>query len=190
MIALWYLLVLAPFVAVPILWWNYRRKVAEREHVASARWGNLASAARTGATVAEDPPQPAPAVQPRYARRERLLDPVQTLLYYLLKNGLPDHEVMPQVGLAQLLDVPGTAGGGERDLRLHGLAQHRVDFVICNKALQPVAAIDLLEHEAPAALTAAPDFKSQCLAQAGIRHLRLVRTALPKRQDVRALVLG
>jgi len=98
--------------------------------------------------------------------------------------------VMPQVGLAQLLDVPGTAGGGERDLRLHGLAQHRVDFVICNKALQPVAAIDLLEHEAPAALTAAPDFKSQCLAQAGIRHLRLVRTALPKRQDVRALVLG
>ena len=189
MVALWYLLVLAPFVAIPILWWNYRRKVAEREYVAGARWESLAIAAKTG-VVAADTSQPVPAVQPRYARRERLLDPVQTLLYYLLKNGLPDHEVMPQVGLAQLLDVPGTAGGGERDLRLQGLAQHRVDFVICNKALQPVAAIDLLEHEAPAALTAAPDFKSQCLAQAGIRHLQLVRTALPKRQDVRALVLG
>ena len=189
MVALWYLLVLAPFVAIPILWWNYRRKVAEREYAAGARWESLAIAARTGAAAA-DTSQPAPAVQARYARRERLLDPVQTLLYYLLKNGLPDHEVMPRIGLAQLLDVAGMPGGGERELRLHGLAQHRVDFVICNKALQPVAVIDLVEHEAPAALTAAPDFKSQCLAQAGIRHLRLVRTALPKRQDVRALVLG
>ena len=52
------------------------------------------------------------------------------------------------------------------------------------------AMIDLLAGEAPAGLTAAPDFKTQCLAHGGIRYVRISRTALPKRQDVRSVVLG
>lgn len=189
MVAIWYLLVLAPFIAIPILWWNYRRKVAQREDLSGVRWGQLVNAATADAGTMPAAPQPLPAVQGRYVRRDRLLDPAQTVLYYLLKNGLPDHEVMPQVGLANLLERP-AAAVSEGDPGLRGLVQHQVDFVICNKAMQPIAAIDLLEHEAPAALTAAPDFKTQCLSQTGIRYLRLSRTALPKRQEVRAVVLG
>lgn len=187
--AIWYLLVLAPFIAVPILWWNYRRKVAEREDLSGARWDKLVVTAQNGesAGAGNAAGSPAPA---RYQRRSRMLDPAQTVLYYLLKNGLPDHEVMPQVGLASLLDVAAEIAGGEREQRLRGLAQHRVDFVVCNKAMQPVAAIDLIEQEAPAALTAAPDFRTQCLAHSGVRYLKLVRTALPGRNDIRALVLG
>ncbi|MBY0270895.1 MAG: DUF2726 domain-containing protein [Burkholderiales bacterium] len=188
MTAIWYLLVLAPFIAIPVLWWSYRRKVAARESVADARWQKLVSAARA------DPAAAATAVaaletRAAYLRRARTLDPVQTVLYYLLKNSLPDHEVMPQVGLACVLEVPAEISGSAREQRLNGLARHTVDFVICNKALQPVAVIDLPLQEA-AAPTPEQDFKSRSLAGADIRYLRLSRKALPKRDALRALVLG
>lgn len=185
MTAIWYLLVLAPFIAIPVLWWSYRRKAAARESMADARWQKLVSAAKA------DPAAAAPAgvleTRAAYMRRVRTLDPVQTVLYYLLKNSLPDHEVMPQAGLASVLEVPAEINGGERERRLSGLARHTADFVICNKALQPVAVIDLPLQEAP---TPAQDFKARSLAEAGVRYLRLSRKALPKRDAVRALVLG
>ena len=203
MIAIWYLLVLAPFVAIPIFWWMYRNKVRQRESESGARWEQFANAAKTGGlngatavpaaapvTAAGMVAAAAATTAPQFARRTRTLDAAQTVLYYLLKNALPDHEVMPQQTLARLLDVPADVVGTERELRVRGLALHTIDFVVCNKSLQIVAAIDLLERAPPAALTAPTDFKSRCLAQAGIRHLRLTRTALPKRDAVRALVLG
>ncbi len=180
MVAIWYLLILAPFIAIPILWWNYRRKVALREELSGIRWGQLVSTAKTP----EVPPTPLPG----YRRRERLLDAGQTLVYLLLKQGMPDHEILVSVALADLLDLP--AGSGEHEERRRQLAQHRVDFVVCSKSMQPVVAVDLLAAEAPAALTTAPEFKSQCLHQAGIRHVRLLRHALPARQEIRAQVLG
>jgi len=203
MVAIWYLLVLAPFIAVPILWWSYRNKVRQQESESGARWERFASSAKAdgldgaAAAPAATPVSAAAIVAaaaataaPQFTRRARTLDAVQTVVYYLLKTALPDHEVMPQLTLARLLDVPANVVGTERELRVRGLAQHVVDFVVCNKALQVVAAIDLLEQAPPAALMSPTDFKSQCLAQAGIRHLRLIRTALPKRDAVRALVLG
>lgn len=189
MVAIWYLLVLAPLIAIPVLWWNYRRKLAQKEESSGARWEQLVSAARTGGNGTGDSPiRPAPA--PRYLRRERLLDPAQTLAFLLLKQGLPDHEILPGVALSELLELPPDAGEAGREQRRRQLAQQRVDFVVCSKSMQPLVAVDLIEHEAPAALTAAPDFKSQCLHQAGIRHVRLLRSALPSRRDIRAHVLG
>lgn len=192
MVALWYLLVLVPPIAIVVLWWNYRRKADQREHVAGARWEQMMQATQSelagapenqsagnGAAVLATP------AAPGYTRRGRMLDPVETVVYFLLKNGLPDHEIMPHVGLASLLELSGSTAVQRRDL-----LSHRVDFVICNKAMQPVAAIDLMAHEIPAALTSAPDFKNRCLAHTGIRHIRWVRTALPKRDAVRELVLG
>lgn len=185
MVAIWYLLVLAPFIAIPILWWSYRRRIAARDSVADVRWQKLVSTANVDTLSA----QAAVAAHGGYARRPRTLDPVQTVLYYLLKNSLPDHEVMPQTGLASVLEVPGEVTGGEREQRLRSLNQHTVDFVICNKTLQPVAVIDLMQQE-PSTPTLAQDFKTRSLAQAGIRYLRLSRKALPRRDTVRALVLG
>lgn len=190
MVAIWYLLVLAPFIVIPILWWQHRRKAAERENAAGARWEKLVSAAKADSAVTQTT-MPATAVAARtgYVPRARTLDPVQTVLYYLLKNGLPDHEVMPQVVLATVLEVPAEVTGSEREQRLRSLAQHTVDFVVCNKALQPVAVIELTVHE-PSVLAPARDFKTGSLAEAGIRHLRLSRKGLPKREALRALVLG
>lgn len=96
MTAIWYLLVLAPFIVIPILWWQHRRKAAERDSIADARWQKLVSAAKADPVLTQTVTPAAPvAVRAGYARRARTLDPVQTVFYYLLKNGLPDHEVMP-----------------------------------------------------------------------------------------------
>ena len=196
MLAIWYLLMLAPLIAIAIFWWSYRRKQAARERVAGERWqhivsqaassGNDAPAATTesAAPVAAQPRAPLP-----YRCRERLLDPGETLFYFLLRTQIPEYEVLCDVSLKRLLSIA-TTSESETERLTRGLSQHAVNFVLCDKAMQPRVAIDLLAGEAPAALTAAPDFKTQCLAHGGIRYVRISRTALPKRQDVRNVVLG
>ncbi len=188
MTALWYLLVLAPFVAIPILWWGYRRKMAERDSRSDARWQEVVIKPAAN----PEPASPIAAAQPAFAVyvcRKRLLDPAQTVLYYLLKNGLPEHEVMFGAGLASLLELPAGVSDNEREQRLRALAQHTVDFVVCNKAMQVVITIDLPLHDMT---TVMPEehFKAKAFSQAGIRYLRLSRKALPKREAVRGLVLG
>lgn len=203
---IWYLLVFAPFIVIPFLWWNYRRKQKARERAAEERWKEMLSKpARTGAeaSVAATAPvsiatvasaaSPAAAAAANsvtassYRLQARVLDQSATLTYYLLRTGLPEYEVLIRVGLDRLLTP---SADGDRERRLRGLSQHAVDFLICDKAMRPMVAVDILDVEAPAALTAAPDFKTQCLAHTGIRYVRIPRNALPKRQDVRAVVLG
>ena len=199
MVMLWYLLVLAPFIALPVLWWNFRRKQAAREQVSGARWESLAKEVVTPPTVSPVPSSvpvvPATAMShlqamgASYVLRDRILDPAQKVLYYLLKSGLADYEIMAQVALSSVLSVPAGITGGEREQRLRTLARETVDFVVCDKTMKPVAVIDLLAQEVPSVLTTAADFRTQCLAQSSIRYLRLVRTALPKRDELRGLVL-
>jgi len=199
MAAIWYLLVLAPFIVIPVVWWSYRRKFVAREQIADARWQKLVNAARADPAPAEQTTAvvtavaaaaPASAAAPAgYTRKARALDPAQTVLYHLLKTSLPDHEVMAQVALPAVLEVPADAVGSAREQRLRNLTRQTVDFVICNKALLPVVAIDLPLQD-QSMQTPEQDFKTWALAQAGIRYLRLSRKALPKRDAVRILVLG
>jgi hypothetical protein len=128
------------------------------------------------------------AVSQSYRGRERLLEPADTVFYFLLRNQIPEYEVLTTVNLSRLLVISATSEI-ERERMARGLSQHAVDFVLCDKAMQPRIAIDLLAGEAPAALTAAPDFKTQCFAHSGIRYVRISRTAFPRRQDVRNVVL-
>lgn len=193
MIAIWYLLMLAPVIALPILWWSYRSKVRQQESSSGARWDQLTTAAKLDLTAVRPATAPAVAaaagVAPAsgglpYAARVRALDPAETLVYYLLRNALPDHAVMPRVALGSVLEVPAGLTGHAREQPVRALQQQVVDFLVCNKAMRPVAVIDL--RTAPAA----PDFRARCLAQTGIRYLQWARTALPKRDAVRKLVLG
>lgn len=199
MVVFWYLLILAPFIAIPVLWWNYRRKQEARERAAGERWQEMLSKparedmdppanTTTTAVASVAPPASAAAVPSLpYRARVRVLDQAETLAYYLLRTSLPEYEVLTHVGLDRLL-APTAEADRERVRR--GLSQHTVDFVLCDKTMRPLVAVDLLETEAPAALTAAPDFKTQCLAHTGIRYIRIPRNAFPKRQDVRSVVLG
>jgi len=193
MIAIWYLLMLAPLIALPILWWAYRNKVRQQESSSGARWDQLTVEAKLDLTAVRPATAPAAAavagVAPvagrlPYAARIRALDPAETLVYYLLRNALPDHAVMPHVALGRVFEVPAGLTGPAREQPVRELQQQVVDFLVCDKAMRPVAVIDL--RTAPAV----PDFRTRCLAQTGIRYLQWARTGLPKRDAVRKQVLG
>ena len=196
MLAYW-LLGLAPVVAIAYLVWAYRRKAAAKAVARSERFERLFGASAPRAATSEAPSnaregaalQPSATLSagraPSYARKQHLLNPNQTQLFQLLKSALPDHEVLARVSLAAMIEVPPAVQGREREPRLRALAQHVVDCVACSKDMQVIAAVDLV-----AGNSAEARFKSECLKAAGVRYVCVNPAALPKREEVRAWLAG
>ena len=131
MVVIWYLLMLAPVIAIAVFWWNYRRKQAARERLASERWQQLVSKAgkpekeipaeAVAAAAAAIPQKAMPSnASQSYRGRERLLEPADTLFYFLLRTQLPEYEVLTAVSLGRLL-VTGAASEQERERMARGL---------------------------------------------------------------------
>jgi len=195
LLAYW-LLGLAPVVAVAYLVWAYRKKAAAKAAARSERverlFGALPprvatadSASNAGEVAAlRSSAKPASGRAPSYARKERLLNPHQAQLFQLLKSALPDHEVLARVSLAAMIEVPPAGQGREREQRLRALAQHVVDCVVCTGDMQVIAAVDL-----EAGSSAESRFKSECLKAAGVRYVCVNPAALPGHGEVRTLLL-
>ena len=196
MLAYW-LLGLAPVVAVAYVVWAYRKKAAATAAAKSERFERLfgASTSRVAPAEAASNAGKVATLQPSatmsqgrvssYARKERLLDPHQAQLFRLLKTALPDHEVLAHVSLMAMIEVPPAVPGPEREPRLRALAQHVVDCVVCGNDMRVITAVDLA-----AGGGAESRFKSECLKAAGVRYVCVDPAALPKSEEVRALVLG
>ena len=197
------LLWLSPFVALGVIVWLYRRKTAEREAASNARLKEFLSQTPLKGAADAAPTatgaSPAPAVTPAvaaaaapspvsFAVRERMLPPPQTLLYYLLKANLSDYEVLTQVSMAAVMDVPAAIGGFERETRQRRLAAAVVDFVVCDKSFKPVAVVQCGARDGSAADGLA--FARACCESAALRWVEVVPTALPKREVIRLIVLG
>ena len=199
----WYLFLL--FAAGIILFgvWSSRKQIAAREAASKARFERMlrapaqpAAPAEPAPTAAADSPSapfaalavPAPAKAPAAVpARERFLGQAETLLYYLLKTGLPGYEVFANVSLASVISASGS--GHEREQQLRRLAQYRLDFVVCDKSMRIFAIVEM--DSAIAAVGAGEQqFKADCLKRAGIRLVRVNPAALPKREQIRALVGG
>ena len=118
------------------------------------------------------------------AARPRFLTQPETLLFYVLKAGLPDHEIFPRVSLASVLgaaeNTPPSA------LTARSPARHEIDFVICDKSMQVVAAVQLDAQPG----RQETQVVNQRLSAAGIRLVRFNPAALPRREQVRALIFG
>lgn len=200
------LLWLSPFIAIAVIVWNYRRKRAEREAASNERLKAIfnqtaedgaadtvpapsAAAVSTSAPVTSASAPGVP-VQPsmHFAVRERLLTPPQTLLYYLLKSSLSDHEVLAQVSVATIVDVPTGVSGFEREARQRRLAATVSDFVVCDKSFKAVAVVQCGVCVGSAAEALA--YARTCCESAGLRWIAVAPDALPKREAVRAVVLG
>jgi hypothetical protein len=97
------------------------------------------------------------------------------LAYLTSKAGLRDHHVFAHVQLSAL-STGGALGGA--------LAHEAVDLVICNPAMAPVAAIDIMD----AAGAPAPAAKAEHLKALGIRYLRLSVKSLPKPDEWNTLL--
>ena len=97
------------------------------------------------------------------------------LAYLTSKTGLRDHHIFAHVQLSAL-----STGGplGEP------LSHAGVDLVICNAAMAPVAAVDLID----AAGGPAPAAKTEHLRTLGIRYLRLSVKSLPRPEEWHALL--
>jgi hypothetical protein len=148
--------------------------------------GRTAASGRAAAApvAAQAPVLPAPA----YRLRERVLEKPQALAFYAIKAAVPDHEVFIGLSLADLLDVPDTLRGYDRDLRLKKLMPLVVDFAIVNKAMQLVAVIDLEDVKSTPEQREAQRAKAECLRPFPVRQLTFPRERLPRYQDIRQLL--
>jgi hypothetical protein len=198
----WYLLFFAAVVIVTgVFVWDYRRKAARRASVSRERYAQMLKADPPATTGAALPAPAAPVAQPQlasvteappdapavaYAARERLLDQPEKLIYLLLKTGLPDHEIFSKVPLTAVIEAPGT--GYDREQQLRRLARQVVDFVVCDRGMKIVAAVQLAAVGPDAVI--AQRIRSECLKSAGVRLVTIEPGALPKRSEVRAFICG
>ncbi|HEY7759524.1 MAG TPA: DUF2726 domain-containing protein [Burkholderiales bacterium] len=107
------------------------------------------------------------------------------LLYLVLRTALPDHQIFPNVRLADALQIAGQPPTPQARAQL---AQARVDFVVCNKELAVVALVDISDGN-----RADDVLKRQIEPQitaAGGRYLRVAPTAIPRPAEARSLVCG
>ena len=152
------------------------------QFLASYKRGDAAmgtSAAPTAATAAAKPPSTplaAPAAaQPGLAKRDPFVSGSTKLAYLACKTGLRDHHVFAHVQLSML------STGGAID---PAVARIGVDLLICNAAMSPVAAVDLIDA-GNAPLNAA---KADYLKALDIRYLRLSAKSLPRPDELHALL--
>lgn len=129
-----------------------------------------------------------PAAPDGLRRRARILTDTQRLLYLVLRSGLPDYPLMAHVRIVDLLDRATNDGSVEREPRLRDLLHQRLDFVVCNSDLVPVAA--LVVYESGIANVPDESAKVEALRELGIRFLRFRADSLPRPAEIRGLVLG
>ena len=132
-----------------------------------------------------EPEQPTPQA-PIYSLRPRMLTPPQTLLYLLLRTGLPDHVIFARVSLASVLDVGPALVGAAREEHTRRIASTLIDFVVADKSMQPVAIVQLAS--APINESDRSSLRALVTA-AGVRYIELDARALPKKEAIRAVVL-
>jgi hypothetical protein len=121
----------------------------------------------------------APTLKPAltsWTARKSFLAPHTKLCYLIVKAALPDHHVFCHARLADALELHSA----------HPLASSRLDIVVCNKELSPIAAIDICNQDERN--TPAEREKSERLQSAGIRYLRFTPGSIPKPAEVRDLI--
>ena len=194
LVLIYVLLALLPIAGVGYIIWDHKRKAAQREATSAGRMEELIGIAQQA--VRGEPIEPSLTPAPRepvppavtFVLRERVLSPPQTLLYYLLKTGLPDYLIVAQVPVASLLDPVPTLAAYAREEQARTFARHVVDFAILDKSTRPIAAV-IIGNAADSARGAASQMKAW-LTAVGLRYVELDAAALPRKEAVRALVLG
>lgn len=180
------LLTLLPIAAVTYLVWFYRKKHAERTAASNKRFAEMFGP-RTGvpgAAGAKAPASTSAAVTALCSPKEKLLAGQHAAVFHALVDALPGHRIFPAISLASVVDLPHAVQGRAREQRQRGLAQAKLDFLVCDEHTRPIAAIDLQDGAAE------DPFKSEYLKAARLRYLRISAGAVPESAGLRSLVLG
>ena len=118
------------------------------------------------------PGQAAATAQATPTKRDAFVSGSTKLVYLACKAGLRDHHIFAHVPVSAL----STGCASE--------PSSTVDLLICNAAMSPVAAIDLIDADSSSANPAKSDF----LKMLGIRYLRLTAKSLPRPDELHALL--
>lgn len=196
----WYLFFFVVIGVAAVFVWDFRRKTARRDAASKERFDQMFRAkAAPAAELAQGETTPfvpasglpaspvAAAIAPSFHARERFLAQPATLIYLLLKAGLPEHEIFANVPLTSVFDAPGK--GYEREQQLRRLQQYHADFVVCDKNMRIMAALEL-EQAGGVTPGGEARFREECFRAAGIRLVRINPAAPPRRDEIRALVRG
>jgi very-short-patch-repair endonuclease len=139
----------------------------------------------TGITALRRKNQEVGAPWPVYAKR--LLGEREQVLYWRLVGAFPEHVVLAQVSLSQLIGVQ--KGTTNRQAVLNRFRQLCADFVICERNFVAVGVVELdgLSHDHPRKADA--DLrKTQALQAAGLTIVRVNVADLPDEAMLRAMI--
>lgn len=151
------------------------------EFIAAYKRGEttVVTGAPAAATVAakpySTPPAAVAASQAAPAKRDSFVSGATKLAYLACKTGLRDHHIFAHVPLSAL----STAGVIDP-----ALARAGIDLLICNAAMSPVAAIDLIDAGTVPVNAAKADY----LKALDVRYLRLSAKSLPRPDELHALL--
>lgn len=122
---------------------------------------------------------------PVYAKR--LLTPVEQTCYHRLRMAFPEHIVLAQVSVSQLLGIK-KGHGARYHAIFNRFRQLTADFVVCNKdfSIAAVFEVDDMSHDRPASQER-DSRKMAALAAANIPLHRLNSARLPDEIDLRAI---
>lgn len=120
---------------------------------------------------------------PVYARR--VLSPNEQACFHRLRAAFPDHVVLAQVSLSQLLGVKKGHGSTYQSVR-NRFGQLTADFVVCNKDFSVAAVFELDDrsHDDPKRQNS-DSRKTAALAAAGVPLHRLNAAKLPNESELR-----
>jgi very-short-patch-repair endonuclease len=121
---------------------------------------------------------------PLYARR--LLGEREQVLFWRLAAAFPNHVVLAQVSLSQLLGVKKHASN--RQAISNRYRQLTADFVICKRSFEPIGVIELdgLSHDHPRRQSA-DERKAAALESAGVPLIRINVTDIPDEAELKGL---
>jgi hypothetical protein len=106
-----------------------------------------------------------------YSRRNYFFSAAERSLYEILRRLTPEHTVFAKVRLADVVYIKGSVS---RPSHLNRIDRKHLDFVVCDKNLAPVVAIELDDaSDRGGELHARDEFVEQVLAAAALPVIRM-----------------
>ena len=124
--------------------------------------------------------------KPPYFKKKTLLGEKEQVLFHRLIEAMPDHYVMAQVRLA---DIVGVKKSDSWQAWFNKISRKSVDFVICNKSFIVLDCIELdgKTHEQEDRQKA-DNSKDEALNAAGVPIVRVDANKLPPTNEIKAML--
>lgn len=124
--------------------------------------------------------------KPPYFKKRTLLEEKEQVLFHRLIEAMPEHYVMAQVRLA---DIVGVKKCDNWQTWFNKVSRKSVDFVICDKSFVVLACIELDgETHEQADRKKADNAKDEALQAAGIPIVRIEANLLPTASEIKSML--